>query len=517
MAETPEREGANNRRRRVMLLGLDAAESSLLLEGARSGALPNLARMHSSGAWGIVDSPAGFGSGAVWPSVATAVSPAEHARYYYRQVPHGGYEARRFEAEELRAVPVWDRISAAGRRIAVIDVPKIGVSSDINGVSVVDWISHGPVYRGLRTWPESYAGELTRRYGTDPLPKCDMPGGRNESQMREFLEIMTARIEQRERLTADLWADAELDLLVSVFAEPHCVGHQTWHVRDTEHPQFDAELHAALGDPVMMVYAEIDAAVGRLLEAVDGDTTVIVFSGTGMGPNYTGSHVLDEVLRRLDGVTMTTRRSLTTRAKRVAKRLLPRELRRRGRPLKRRVEEGAAAGDRARRRSFAVPHNDISGAIRLNIAGRERHGVIQPGEVEAYIADLRDELLALRNADTGEKVVDEVVVVADENSGEALDRMPDLFVVWNRSQPIDRVRSDSVGVVEYLHRGNRTGDHTPKSCLFAIGAGVVPGPIDGMTIYDLMPTVAALLGVDAGPTDGKVVGQLTADDSEIRA
>jgi predicted AlkP superfamily phosphohydrolase/phosphomutase len=213
---------------------------------------------------------------------------------------------------------------------------------------------------------------------------------------------------------------------------------------------------------------------------------------------------------------MTPRRSLTLRAKRIAKRYLPLDLRRRGRPLKRRVEEGAAAGDRARRRSFMVPHNDIAGAIKLNIAGRESQGVLQPDEVDAYVEHLRTELLALRNVDTGEAVVDRVVRVADEESGDAIDRMPDLFVLWNRSKPIDRVQSEAVGVVEYMNRGNRTGDHTPESCVFAIGPGVVPGQIDDMTIYDLMPSVAAALGVETAGTDGKVVTQLVSDESEIR-
>lgn len=510
-------ESSEPRRRRVMLVGLDAAESSLLLAGAESGDLPALASMYRSGAWGTVQSPAGFGSGAVWPSIATAVSPARHGRFYYQQVPPGRYEAKRFEAEEFVAEPVWERISAAGRRIAVFDVPKVGLSTGINGVSAVDWIVHGPVYNEFRTFPESYAAELAARYGTDPLPKCDRPGLRNAAEMREFVDIMTARIGQRERLAHDLWADPDLDLLVTVFAEPHCAGHQSWHVRDESHPLHDADVNRTVGDPLMTVYREIDDALGRLLAGVDDDTLVIVFSGTGMGPNYTGNHLLDEVLRRIDGVSMTPRRSLTKRAKNVAKKIMPLELRRRYRPLKRRVEEGAAAGDRSRRRAFCVPHNDIAGAIRLNVEGRERDGRIPADGVEAYVERLKRELLALRNVDTGEPVVTDVIVVRDHNAGEAIDRMPDLFVLWNRSAPIDRVTSDTVGVVEYVHRGNRTGDHSPESCVFAVGPGVQPGEILDMQIYDLMPTISAVLGVDPGDTDGRPVDALAAHGPGVGA
>ncbi len=508
---------AGSGRRRVLVLGLDAADAHLLLAGTEDGTLPNLARLRSEGAWGVVTSPAGFGSGAVWPSVATGVSPAKHARYYYRQVGPGSYEAHRFEADEFRAAPVWESISDSGRRIAVFDVPKVGLSDGINGRIAVDWMSHGPVYTGLRTWPDSYAAQLTSTYGADPLPKCDMPGGRDEEQMRDFLAVLDSRIIQRERCTRDEWADDDLDLLVTVFAEPHCVGHQAWHVRDPEHPQFDRSANTALGDPVVSVYASIDASIGRLVDDVDDDTVVIVFSGTGMGPNYTGNYILDEVLRRLEGTTITKRLSLTNRAKLIAKRLLPRELRRRGRPLKRKVEESAAVNDRARRRSFVVPHNDIAGAIRLNVVGREPEGLLRPDQIDAYVDELSEQLLALRNADTGEPAVDRVVRTDEEETGEWIDHMPDVFVIWNRTSPIDRVTSDAVGIVEYVHRGNRTGDHNPESCFFAVGPGVVPGEVQGSSIYDLMPTVAAILGVDVAETDGRVIAQLTSLDAPTRA
>ena len=40
------------------------------------------------------------------------------------------------------------------------------------------------------------------------------------------------------------------------------------------------------------------------------------------------------------------------------------------------------AGERnwAGRRAFAVPNNDSVGAIRINVVGRDKYGVVQPGE-----------------------------------------------------------------------------------------------------------------------------------------
>lgn len=505
--ETPRRPDGDHR---VLLIGLDAADASILLAGIDSGDFPSFKRLRDEGAWGIVSSPRGFGSGAVWPSFATGVSPAKHGRYFYRQIAPGSYTAEQFQADQLRVAPVWEHISRAGRSVAVFDVPKIGVpEEEIDGVVAVDWISHGPVYDEMRTWPPEFADDLTGRFGPNALWKCDLPGGRDAEQMGVFVEQMRERIEQRERATRHYWAEG-YDLLATVFAEPHCAGHQGWHVRDPEHPMHDPDALDRLGDPVLLVYREIDAAIGRLVDEVDDDTTVIVFSGTGMGPNYTGNHLLEDVLRAIDHRPPTPLAAVTNATKSFLKRVLPPELRRRGQRIKNRVEEQAYSGDRARRPSFAVPHNDIAGAIRLNIVGREPEGMLRPEEVDEYVDRLRRELFALRNADTGEPAVTDVVRVADEHDGEWLDHMPDLLVLWNRGHAIDRVTSDTIGTVEYRHRGNRTGDHSPDNIFFAVGSTVIPGRIDGVELYDFASTLCRLVGVPIAPTDGSPIEALTA-------
>ena len=492
---------STDRRGRVLLIGLDAADAGILMSLVERGDLPNLRAMRDHGAWGIVTSPRGFGSGAVWPSFATGVSPAKHGRYFYRQVSPGSYAAEKFEAEQFAADPIWTHVARSGRSIAVFDVPKVGLSEDIDGVVAVDWISHGPVYDHVQTWPESFRDELHGRFGPNPLWKCDLPGGRDAEQMTRFMQQMADRIDQRERATKHYWNEG-YDLLITVFAEPHCVGHQGWHIRDEHHPMHDAAARARLGDPIATVYRQIDDAIGRLVAEVDDDTTVIVFSGTGMGPNYTGNHLLEEILRAIDHDKPTLAAGVTNQAKQLLKRIMPPEVRRRTQRLKRHVEEQAFAGDRARRKSFTVPHNDIAGAVRLNIAGREATGTLQPDEVDDYIEHLRTELLALRNADTGRPVVTDVVRISDEHEGDWVDHLPDLFVVWNRDEPIDRVTSDTIGTLEYRNRGNRTGDHSPDNIFFAVGPGVVAGLTENVQLYDFAPTLCELLGVPVPPTDG---------------
>lgn len=495
-------------RRRVVLIGLDAADSGLLCDAMDRGDLPALRALRDEGAWGFVTSPPGFGSGAVWPSFSTGVSPAKHGRYFYRQVGPGRYEAARFEASQFKAKSFWEEISAAGRRVAVLDVPKMGLSERIDGVEVVDWLVHGPVYHELRTNPASFAAELAGRFGSDPLPKCDLPGGRDAREQAEFLDVLRRRVATKAEASRYLLSREPWDLFVSVFADPHCVGHQSWHVRDPAHPQHDPEAHARIGDPVLEVYRAIDRAIGEMLRGLDEDVCVIVLSCTGMGPNYTGNRLLDEVLRRLEGLRPPAALDAWSRLKRRVKTLLPTSVRLRGRQLSRRVDERVAHADRERRRCFLVPHNDMTGAVRMNLAGRELRGRVHPDEANALFESLRKDLLELRNLDTGGPVVEDVVRTADHGAGEHQSLLPDFFVLWKRDAPIERVGSPKIGEVVFRHRGNRTGDHRADSIFFARGRGVQAGRIDGVSILDFASTVAALLGAPLESSDGAPIREL---------
>jgi predicted AlkP superfamily phosphohydrolase/phosphomutase len=493
-------------RPRVLLVALDAADASLLLEGIERGSLPNLAKMKHDGAWGRFSSPSGFGSGAGWVTIATGLTPARHGRYFYRRLIPGSYEAQQFDGDALDVPTFAHAASDSGKCVAVFDFPCIPTISGVNGVSVADWLSHDLVYAEMRTEPPELKASIVEQFGANELRKCDRRGGRSVEEHAILYRQLVDRIAQRVEGNLHFMRSLDWDLFVTTFSEPHCVGHQCWHLRDPLHPLHPSGEH---GDPVVGVYEHIDAGIGDLLREVDDHTTVIVATATGMGPNYSGNHILDDILRARDGQSPTATWAAVSRAKQLGKKVLPPSWRSKRPRLSRRVQESARAGDRARRPSFVVPHNDLAGAIRLNVVGREASGILNRGEeVDRYVEGLVRDLKDLRNLDTGTPVVRDVVRVADEIDGDRLDELPDLFVLWERETFPDRVGSDAVGEVRLVHRGNRTGDHTTENAFFAIGPGVEQGELPDVCAEDFAPTISALLGVDFRPGRGRVVGEL---------
>jgi predicted AlkP superfamily phosphohydrolase/phosphomutase len=153
-----------------------------------------------------------------------------------------------------------------------------------------------------------------------------------------------------------------------------------------------------------------------------------------------------------------------------------------------------------RTRAAQVPNNRV-GAIRVNLAGREPYGGVKRGEsVDGLVEELRTELLALEQPETGEKIVERVVTTEDAFGPCGHPDNPDLLVVFRSDLgSLDRCTSPRVGLIEAPARNARvprTGDHTGETRIWIAGTGVEAGvELTPGAIEDFVPTVLQLLEV----------------------
>jgi len=486
---------------KVLFLALDAMDHDLIMQWASAGILPTFRSLTERGACGVTRNPPGLYVGATWPSFFTGVSAARHGRYCYEQLVTGTYDTPRFLTTDLKRHPFWSALSAAGRRVAIFDVPKSPLARDLNGIQLMDWGTHDPDPGApFQTWPSSLATTLTDRFGSDPVGDCNEIK-RTAAGIEAFCGNLKSRIRTKTTMCKELLSQEAWDLLMAVFAESHCVGHQCWALHDDTHPSHDPALAEAVGDPIKEVYVALDAAVAELLGTTGQDTTVFVLASHGMGPHYDATFMLDEILERLDPEPQTwTRRAGVTyrRVWRVLRQRIP------GRP---RPQMRSPVDHQ---RCFAVPNNSVHGGIRINLVGREPRGRVRRGEeCDALFVELRRELLELVNLDTGQPVVRNLVRAADLYAGERLDDLPDFFVEWNREARISRVSSPRIGTIAKEFRGVRSGDHKPEGFFWVQGPGIPAGRrIAPVSVMDFAPTVAALLGVSLTAVDGEPIGAI---------
>ncbi len=299
---------------RVLYLGLDACDRDVVSQFVAEGDLPNLGRLLGSAAVVATEAPLAVFPGAVWPTVCAGVGPARHGYLCWDEVRGGTYEYRRTNTDDIRVRPFWDACSDVGKRVAILDVPQTPVPLPVNGVQLSEWGGHDR-RRGTSSWPPSFLEAVNARYGEHPIgclphpthqfSPCDWAYREGErrtaDENAQLLADLLEGIRRKGALCRDVLAEDRWDLFFAVFGESHCVGHQYWFLHDADHPHYDAELRARLGgDPMRMVYAALDAAVGEVLAVADSDTAVYVHLSLGMQAKNDGTALLDPILWRLD-------------------------------------------------------------------------------------------------------------------------------------------------------------------------------------------------------------------------
>ncbi len=485
-------------------------EWTLVERWASEGKLPAFRRLMGEGARLELASTAATLPDTVWSAIYSGTNPAHSAKYFYVQYDAVSGDLRLMDDDTINVTPFWEHLSAAGRRVAVLDAPKFKLSPQINGVQIANWGAHAAKTRRA-SYPPELLGEINRRFGPHPVGDCDAAdedAGSLWDLRRRILEGVALRGEvARFLMQRDDW-----DVFFASFSETHCVGHHFWHFLDEAHPRHDPSDQHALKDTVEAVYRAVDREVGELLELAGPETRCMVFSGHGMGPVWHASWNLQQVLDLVGfgkaGVgpapSHQAPRSARVNPWRLLKMALPGRLQYAIKAmLPQRVQNElifrwyAGPRDWKGRRAIAVPNNDSVGAIRILVEGRDAHGVVPPGDYRKVCETIAAALRELYDPQSGRKVVRHVTLLHEEFHGPYLDRLPDLTILWDQSFAWEEIASPAIGRLRIRRQDGRSGGHTPRGFLLARGYGESPGEqLPPATLYDIAPTALAAAGVE---------------------
>jgi predicted AlkP superfamily phosphohydrolase/phosphomutase len=493
------------------MIGLDAAEYSLIQSWIEEGALPNLARLSRQGASGRLDSTAKWLVGSPWPSFYTSSLPSDHGLYHYLQWRPEMMKHDRPSKDWLPLDPFWRRAARDGCKVIAFDVPLAYAPESFPGIEISGWATHE-----LLQEPASHPPDLLKRieqeYGRPPF---DAEESRLLSHA-EFLGVRDQCIKTTQlvrRVATDLMQREAWDLFVICFAATHRAGHQLWdetNIVGTPTPEQKTELDDAL----RQVYIAIDHAIGDILEKAGKDAVALVFSLHGMGVNVSRAEVMREMLTRVVEDTAPTDGAAAHR-KRLVDRLrevVPLSMRARIKTKLPRFFQDwltlfwrTSDIDWSKTAAFSA-FSDLDGYIRVNLKGRESEGIIEPGEeYEAVLRKVEDGLKSYVDVDTGEPVVAETIRATELFGDDTLikNTVPDLMVRWAPSSAAihRKITSPRFGEIAWptpgRHPQARSGNHRPEGFLIAAGGGIKGGTaLKNAHIVDLAPTAFALLGLD---------------------
>lgn len=495
----------------VLIISLDAAETTLIQKWMADGSLPNLSALRKRGSFGNLQTAADWLVSSPWPDVYTGTGVEEHGFSHYLVWRPDKMVSERPNSDWMPMMPFWRQLN--GRRVVVVDMPNTYPPEEFNGVEVSAW-STSDVLSSPSTHPPELMDWIGEHVGAPPC----VEDAHRPATGRELLAIRDRWIQTTERVMdlglALMAKEHPWDLFFICLTATHHGGHKFWNLTGASE-ELGADEKVAVLQALKEIYIACDAAVGRLIEQVEDDATVIVFSPVGMGPNTSRSELLPEMLRRIlggtSGVTESgngsgllkwLRKRIPLRWRTWVKSRLPLALQDRLTLFWR-----SGKKDWSRTPAFCL-FSDLSGYIRINLRGREAAGIVEPGEeYDRLCSEIAAGLVTFVDGDSGEPVVRDVTKIADlYQSGRMLHHLPDLIVRWSARAAAEHrcIASPRYGSIPWptpgLEPSGRSGEHSPDGFIIACGDRFPPGgTIEGANILDLAPTVYSLLNLPVPP------------------
>lgn len=504
---------------KVLVVGLDGATFDVIGPMVEKGELPVLSGLMRSGSFGNLRSVPNRMSPAAWTSFMTGKNPGEHGIFDFFQRRFTGRELEFVNGSWRKGRSIWKIAGDAGRKVGVVNVPMTYPAEEVNGLLVAGMDAPGATSRGF-THPASLGSDLLRRfkdYVIEPRVMHLVAAKKIGAAVRSLCDT----VEQRTAVAELLMQEKPWDLFTIVYRELDPAQHYFWKYMDPLHPEHRDEERRRFGDSVAAVYRKIDAAVGKLIEHRDENTTVVVLSDHGFGIRCLGTSCLNGWLEEAGYLRFLKKAPRMKRLVRSAYTRLERNLNQRLREALIRFFPGTR--DRIRSdlsfsridwKNTTAYSNSITPAVWINQKGREPQGTVEAGAFEALRERLIREIVDIRDARTGLGAVERVWRREEIYSGPYSAMAPDLTLEWKEGALDRGIRSPGrkTALPFFPNEEQRriSGDHRLHGIVLFSGKDIRKGlEMDRAAIIDLAPTILQLLGIPApSGMNGKVLEEI---------
>ena len=287
---------------RVMVLGLDGMDPRTVDLLMSEGNMPNFAKLRRDGAYAPLLSAEPLLSPVVWTTIATGKGPDQHRIGHFVAVNEKGDQLPVTSA--MRKVKaLWNILSDAGRRVAVLGWWATWPSEKVNGAIVSDHFAyhflfeqglHGDTSAEGKTWPPDLVGKLrplVKRpedltpadlapFVTVSQQEFDRPFDLND-EISGFKWALSTTITYR-NVGLELWKKEKPDTMLAYFEATDSTAHLFGHLFRSSSLSGDlAEQQKRYGRAVEAMYTYADRIVGDFMAAMDDDTTLVVLSDHG--------------------------------------------------------------------------------------------------------------------------------------------------------------------------------------------------------------------------------------------
>lgn len=282
---------------------------------------------------------------------------------------------------------------------------------------------------------------------------------------------------ERERIFFDEIRKVKKGVVACVFDVSDRIQHMFWRYLESDHPANRVKPPVPGKNPIEELYLAADRIVGRILDAIDDRTALIIISDHGFASFRRGVNLNTWLWK--EGYLA--------------------------------LKENAKTGDwfegvdwsRTKAYAFGL------GGIYINLKGREGQGVVDPQERDNLVMEIKDLLTGLRDDEKGRIAIKAVYDSHDVYAGPYLDEAPDLIIGYNEGYRAswEGVTGKVTGSVFSDNQRAWSGDHcVDPSCVPAVLITNRKIMSASPRIQDIAPSVLNLLGVSVPAyMDGEVI------------
>lgn len=448
---------------KVLIIGWDCAAPELVFDAFRDD-MPNTRRLMEEGIYGNLESTIPPITVPAWMCMMTGRDPGELGIYGFRNRKDYSYDNLYIVNSHAVTVPtLWDIVGTHGKKSVVLGVPLTYPPKPFPGWMVSSFLT--PSLNSQWCFPPRLKREIAQ-VASDYL--IDVPNFRTERRAeleRELFQMTEARF----KLARHLIKTKAWELFVMVEMGSDRLHHAFWRFWDASHRKHEPD--SPFSDTMRRYYATLDTELGRLLELVDENTTVLIVSDHG-AKRMDGGICINEWLQQHGYLTLKTR---------------PQEIT----PFSPDLVDW--------HRTQAWGEGGYYGRIFLNVKGREPHGTILPQDYEKVRDELKARLEAIVD-ETGDNIGTRVFK-PEEVYRECRNIAPDLGVYFGN------LYWRSVGSIGYDSIYTYENDTGPDDCNHAqMGIFVMKSPqckdtglVQARHLYDVAPTVLQEFGIAIPP------------------
>lgn len=434
---------SNDPKSRVCMIGLDGTPYSLLSRLIEEGVVPNIAEIARQGVLRPMTSVHPWVSSVAWTTLSTGVNPAKHNIFGFIDRNPATHQLFIPLNTHRKAPTVWERLSDAGKRCIVVNVPLSYPVRPLNGIEIAGFLA--PKLDERSVYPSSLLPQLeamSYRIDTD----AQLARKSREEGMADIEDAL----EKRLRLLIHLLDTEAWDYFQFVIMETDRLHHFFYEQMEADDPIWKPAFYE--------IYRRIDQAIGQVRQRLAPQDLLILVSDHGFCTIR--KEVYYSVALAEAGF------------------------------LKYRSDPASVENPRI---DLVAPESIAyildPGRIFVNLKGREKEGSVDPADYER----VRDELIAwaeaLADPETGERIVERVYRREEIYNGPYLDQAADLIIA-----PVDGY--DPKGAIwkpYFVHKDEMmVGMHTFSNALFCTAGGQISHPTqEAIAITAVVPTILA--------------------------